>query len=75
MISTVIFYFSNEIYELKDENKNPLETEFGLCTYKDHQTFSIQVFFAHLLLSSPNICNIWLKNYSLFAYKNGLLKW
>uniref|UniRef100_A0A915IUI8 DNA replication licensing factor MCM3 n=1 Tax=Romanomermis culicivorax TaxID=13658 RepID=A0A915IUI8_ROMCU len=26
----------------KDENKNPLETEFGLSVYKDHQTFSMQ---------------------------------
>lgn len=26
----------------QDENKNPLETEFGLSVYKDHQTFSIQ---------------------------------
>jgi DNA replication licensing factor MCM3 len=26
----------------KDENKNPLETEFGLSVYKDHQVFSIQ---------------------------------
>ncbi|MCP9265227.1 Maternal DNA replication licensing factor mcm3 [Dirofilaria immitis] len=25
-----------------DENKNPLETEYGLSTYRDHQTFSIQ---------------------------------
>ncbi|EFO21958.1 DNA replication licensing factor [Loa loa] len=28
--------------ELGDENKNPLETEYGLSTYRDHQTFSIQ---------------------------------
>lgn len=27
---------------IKDENKNPLETEFGLSVYKDHQTFSVQ---------------------------------
>jgi DNA replication licensing factor MCM3 len=27
---------------LQDENKNPLETEYGLSNYKDHQTFSIQ---------------------------------
>ncbi|KAK6048224.1 MCM2/3/5 family protein [Cooperia oncophora] len=26
----------------EDENKNPLETEFGLSTYKDHQSFSVQ---------------------------------
>ncbi|KAG9348074.1 hypothetical protein JZ751_004099 [Albula glossodonta] len=25
-----------------DEENNPLETEFGLCTYKDHQTLTIQ---------------------------------
>lgn len=28
---------------LKDEDGNPLETEYGLSTYKDHQTFTIQV--------------------------------
>ncbi|VDN58465.1 unnamed protein product [Dracunculus medinensis] len=33
---------SSNVYPTEDENKNPLETEFGLCTYKDHQTFSIQ---------------------------------
>lgn len=27
---------------LQDEDNNPLETEYGLCTYKDHQTLSIQ---------------------------------
>ena len=34
---------SSNVYPTEDENKNPLETEFGLSTYKDHQTFSIQV--------------------------------
>ncbi|PAV78729.1 hypothetical protein WR25_07419 [Diploscapter pachys] len=33
---------SSNVYPTEDENKNPLETEFGLSTYKDHQTFSIQ---------------------------------
>ena len=27
----------------QDEDGNPLETEFGLSTYKDHQTFTVQV--------------------------------
>lgn len=27
---------------LQDEDGNPLETEFGLSTYKDHQTLTIQ---------------------------------
>jgi DNA replication licensing factor MCM3 len=27
---------------VQDENKNPLETEYGLSAYKDHQTLSIQ---------------------------------
>lgn len=27
----------------QDEDGNPLETEYGLSTYKDHQTFTIQV--------------------------------
>ncbi|MFH4973686.1 hypothetical protein AB6A40_000395 [Gnathostoma spinigerum] len=33
---------SSAAYPTEDENKNPLETEFGLSTYKDHQTFTIQ---------------------------------
>uniref|UniRef100_A0A6Q2ZFS9 DNA replication licensing factor MCM3 n=1 Tax=Esox lucius TaxID=8010 RepID=A0A6Q2ZFS9_ESOLU len=33
---------SSTIYPTKDEENNPLETEFGLCTYKDHQTLTIQ---------------------------------
>ncbi|XP_064189909.1 MCM3 minichromosome maintenance deficient 3 (S. cerevisiae), like [Anguilla rostrata] len=33
---------SSAIYPTKDEENNPLETEFGLCTYKDHQTVTIQ---------------------------------
>ncbi|XP_069477078.1 maternal DNA replication licensing factor mcm3-like [Ambystoma mexicanum] len=33
---------SSAVYPTKDEENNPLETEYGLCTYKDHQTLSIQ---------------------------------
>ena len=33
---------------LKDEDGNPLETEYGLSTYKDHQTFTIQVKYWYL---------------------------
>ncbi|KAM9307811.1 maternal DNA replication licensing factor mcm3 [Gastrophryne carolinensis] len=33
---------SNAIYPTKDEENNPLETEYGLSTYKDHQTLTIQ---------------------------------
>jgi len=33
---------SSNTYPKEDENKNPLETEFGLSVYKDHQVFSIQ---------------------------------
>lgn len=29
-------------YPTKDDDGNPLETEFGLSSYKDHQTFTIQ---------------------------------
>uniref|UniRef100_A0A158Q8V9 DNA replication licensing factor MCM3 n=1 Tax=Elaeophora elaphi TaxID=1147741 RepID=A0A158Q8V9_9BILA len=32
----------SNVYPTEDENKNPLETEYGLSTYRDHQTFSIQ---------------------------------
>ncbi|KAI6243918.1 DNA replication licensing factor MCM3 [Aphelenchoides fujianensis] len=33
---------SSNTYPKEDENKNPLETEFGLSVFKDHQVFSIQ---------------------------------
>ncbi|XP_026568677.1 DNA replication licensing factor MCM3 [Pseudonaja textilis] len=33
---------SSAVYPTKDEENNPLETEFGLSTYRDHQTITIQ---------------------------------
>ncbi|KAM4693764.1 DNA replication licensing factor MCM3 [Discoglossus pictus] len=33
---------SSSVYPTKDEENNPLETEFGLSIYKDHQTVTIQ---------------------------------
>ncbi|XP_077591585.1 DNA replication licensing factor MCM3 [Stigmatopora nigra] len=33
---------SSVIYPTKDEENNPLETEFGLSVYKDHQTITVQ---------------------------------
>ncbi|KAK5649262.1 hypothetical protein RI129_000291 [Pyrocoelia pectoralis] len=33
---------TSSVYPTQDEDGNPLETEFGLSTYKDHQTISIQ---------------------------------
>ncbi|XP_073481262.1 DNA replication licensing factor MCM3 [Aquarana catesbeiana] len=33
---------STAVYPTKDEENNPLETEFGLSLYKDHQTITIQ---------------------------------
>ena len=36
-------YPSVSSYPTKDEDGNPLETEYGLSVYKDHQTFTIQV--------------------------------
>ncbi|KAG8124494.1 putative DNA helicase protein [Naja naja] len=33
---------SSAVYPTKDEENNPLETEFGLSAYKDHQTITIQ---------------------------------
>ncbi|XP_053314608.1 DNA replication licensing factor MCM3 [Spea bombifrons] len=35
-------YPSSSVYPTKDEDNNPLETEYGLSIYKDHQTISIQ---------------------------------
>ena len=33
---------TSTVYPTKDENGNPLETEYGLSEYKDHQTVSLQ---------------------------------
>jgi len=33
---------SSSVYPTKDDEGNLLETEYGLSTYKDHQTFTIQ---------------------------------
>uniref|UniRef100_G1K3K3 DNA replication licensing factor MCM3 n=1 Tax=Xenopus tropicalis TaxID=8364 RepID=G1K3K3_XENTR len=33
---------SSAVYPTKDEENNPLETEYGLSIYKDHQTITIQ---------------------------------
>lgn len=33
---------TSNAYPTKDEENNPLETEFGLSVYKDHQTLTIQ---------------------------------
>jgi len=33
---------TSSVYPTKDEDGNALETEYGLSTYKDHQTFTIQ---------------------------------
>ncbi|XP_060908578.1 DNA replication licensing factor MCM3 [Labrus mixtus] len=33
---------SSAIYPTKDDENNPLETEFGLSSYKDHQTITVQ---------------------------------
>ncbi|XP_071941700.1 DNA replication licensing factor MCM3-like isoform X2 [Antedon mediterranea] len=33
---------SSSVYPTKDDQENPLETEYGLSIYKDHQTLTIQ---------------------------------
>lgn len=35
-------FMSSSAYPTKDEENNPLETEFGLSVYKDHQTLTVQ---------------------------------
>ncbi|TAQ89956.1 hypothetical protein B7494_g1690 [Chlorociboria aeruginascens] len=34
--------FTSSVYPQEDEEGNPLITEYGYCTYRDHQTISIQ---------------------------------
>uniref|UniRef100_A0A8C5QKZ0 DNA replication licensing factor MCM3 n=1 Tax=Leptobrachium leishanense TaxID=445787 RepID=A0A8C5QKZ0_9ANUR len=41
-LTTLEAFPSSAIYPTKDEENNPLETEYGLSTYKDHQTLTIQ---------------------------------
>jgi DNA replication licensing factor MCM3 len=33
---------TSSVYPQEDDEGNPLTTEYGLCTYRDHQTISIQ---------------------------------
>jgi DNA replication licensing factor MCM3 len=33
---------TSSVYPQEDDNGNPLVTEYGFCTYRDHQTISIQ---------------------------------
>ena len=44
----IVFYArenlpTTTLYPTKDSDGNPLETEYGLCRFKDHQTVTIQV--------------------------------
>ena len=56
-------YPTSAVYPTKDDDGNPLETEYGLSTYKDHQTFTIQVSkslfdlcsHSHMVLSSADV--------------------
>ncbi|XP_053323425.1 maternal DNA replication licensing factor mcm3 [Spea bombifrons] len=41
-LTTLEAFPSSAIYPTKDEENNPLETEYGLSVYRDHQTVSIQ---------------------------------
>ncbi|XP_043855599.1 DNA replication licensing factor MCM3 isoform X1 [Dromiciops gliroides] len=41
-LTTLVAFPSSSVYPTKDEENNPLETEYGLSLYKDHQTITIQ---------------------------------
>uniref|UniRef100_A0A5F4WF52 DNA replication licensing factor MCM3 n=1 Tax=Callithrix jacchus TaxID=9483 RepID=A0A5F4WF52_CALJA len=41
-LTTLEAFPSSSVYPTKDEENNPLETEYGLSVYKDHQTITIQ---------------------------------
>lgn len=63
---TFVHYLFLPFIVFQDENKNPLETEYGLSTYRDHQTFSIQVSFCLLLFKIRLLMLLFLaKNSSL----------
>ncbi|ELV09925.1 DNA replication licensing factor MCM3 [Tupaia chinensis] len=41
-LTTLMAFPSSSVYPTKDEENNPLETEYGLSVYKDHQIITIQ---------------------------------
>ncbi|XP_038628230.1 DNA replication licensing factor MCM3 [Tachyglossus aculeatus] len=41
-LTTLVAFPSSSVYPTKDEENNPLETEYGLSVYRDHQTVTIQ---------------------------------
>ncbi|XP_006211601.2 DNA replication licensing factor MCM3 isoform X1 [Vicugna pacos] len=41
-LTTLVAFPSSSVYPTKDEENNPLETEYGLSVYKDHQIITIQ---------------------------------
>lgn len=47
---------TGSVYPTKDEEGNLLTTEFGLCTYKNHQTITIQVWKGCILLQKDINC-------------------
>ena len=49
LVLVLLFFF-------KDEDGNPLETEYGESSYKDHQTFTIQVSFTTCMSCWPCRC-------------------
>uniref|UniRef100_A0A452FDR7 DNA replication licensing factor MCM3 n=1 Tax=Capra hircus TaxID=9925 RepID=A0A452FDR7_CAPHI len=41
-LTNLVAFPSSSVYPTKDEENNPLETEYGLSVYKDHQIITIQ---------------------------------
>lgn len=41
-MTSITAFPSSTVYPTKDDDGNPLETEYGLSVYKDHQTITIQ---------------------------------